>query len=214
MSDTDILSDTSDDSACILIVEDEKEIADLYAIWLADAYEVETAYDGEEALSKLDDSVDVVLLDRRMSGIDGDEVLETIRERGLESRVVIVSAVTPDFDVIEMGFDDYLTKPVTEDDLHNAVEQMLTRANYNQLLQGFYQLTSKKTVLESEKRVAELRASEEYDDLLNRISVVRNQLEETTADFDDEDFKAAFHSFESESHDCPSDGDTEVGNQL
>ena len=213
MSDTDILSDTSDDSACILIVEDEKEIADLYAIWLADAYEVETAYDGEEALSKLDDSVDVVLLDRRMSGIDGDEVLETIRERGLESRVVIVSAVTPDFDVIEMVFDDYLTKPVTEDDLHNAVEQMLTRANYNQLLQGFYQLTSKKTVLESEKSDAELRASEEYDDLLNRITVVRNQLEETTTDFDDEDFKAAFHSFESESHDRPSDGDTEVGNQ-
>lgn len=203
MSDTDTLSETSEKSASILIVEDEKDLADLYAMWLADTYEVETAYGGEEALAKLDDSVDVVLLDRRMPGIDGDAVLETIRERGIACRVAIVSAVTPDFDVLEMGFDDYLTKPVTADELHDAVERMLARVDYDQVLQELYQLTSKKAVLESEKSDAELRASDEYDELLDRITVVQNRINETTAGFDDEDFKAAFHAFDSDTHDRP-----------
>jgi DNA-binding response OmpR family regulator len=205
MSNTVQPSNPSDNSASVLIVEDERQLADLYAMWLAGTYDVETAYNGKEALSKLDDSVNVVLLDRRMPSIDGDEVLEQIQEQGLECQVVIVSAVIPDFDVIEMGFDDYLTKPVDENDLHNAVEQMLTRTDCNQRIQEFYQLTSKKAVLESEKSDAELRTSEEYDELLERITVVRNQLEETTAELDKEDFEAAFHTFDSGSHDRPFD---------
>ena len=119
----------------------------------------------------------------------------------------MVSAVTPDFDVIEMGFDDYLTKPVTADDLHDAVERMLARTDYDQTVQELYQLTSKKAVLDSEKSNAELRASDEYDELLDRITVVQNQLAETTAKFDDEDFEAALRTFESGSQDRSSDTD-------
>jgi hypothetical protein len=82
---------------------------------------------------------------------------------------------------------------------------MLTQTYFNQTIQEFYQLTSKKAVLESEKSDAELRTSEEYDELLERITVVRNQLEETTAELDKEDFEAAFHTFDSGSHDRPFD---------
>lgn len=205
MNDTDIPSETSDESASVLIVEDERQLADLYALWLAETHEVETAYDGEEALAKLDDSVDVVLLDRRMPGMDGDAVLEQIQERGVECRVVMVSAVTPDFDVIELAFDEYLTKPVTADELHDAVKRMLARTDCDKKLQDFYRLTSKKAVLKSEKSDAQLRVSDEYDELLNRIKSLQQRIDETTAKIDDEDLEPAFHPSDSEPHHRSSD---------
>ncbi len=45
--------------------------------------------------------------------MSGDEVLDTIAERGIDPAVVMVTAVDPDFDIVEMPFDEYLTKPVT-----------------------------------------------------------------------------------------------------
>jgi len=60
----------------VLIVDDEPDLADLYASWLPEQYAVVTAYDGRGALDALDGSVNVVLLDRRMPGMSGDEVVD------------------------------------------------------------------------------------------------------------------------------------------
>ncbi len=59
-----------------------------------------------------------------MPGLSGDEVLKRIREQEMGTRVVMVSAVTPDFDVIGVGFDDYITKPVGEAEIRDVVERM------------------------------------------------------------------------------------------
>lgn len=66
---------TDTGSATVLIVEDEQPLADLYAKFLESTYTVRTAYDGTEALDSMSHEVDVVLLDRRMSGLSGEEVL-------------------------------------------------------------------------------------------------------------------------------------------
>ncbi len=86
------------------------------------SYDVRRAYEGHEALELLDGEVNIVLLDRRMPGLSGDEVLSELRRRELHSRVVMVTAVKPDFDIIDMGFDDYLVKPVSKDDLFTTVQ--------------------------------------------------------------------------------------------
>ena len=114
----------------VLVVEDEPDLADLYAAWLGDEYRVRTAYGGREALDELDeaDEVDAILLDRRMPGLSGDEVLTAVRDRGIDCRVAMVTAVEPDFDILEMGFDDYLVKPVSKDDLLGVVETMRSRS--------------------------------------------------------------------------------------
>ncbi len=91
-----------------------------------------------------------------MPGLSGDEVLEQIRDRDLNSRVVMVTAVKPDFDIIDMGFDDYLVKPVSKDDLYTTVEGMLSRIEYDNQMQEYFSLVSKKAVLEAEKDEAEL----------------------------------------------------------
>jgi DNA-binding response OmpR family regulator len=171
----------------VLIVEDEPDLADLYAAWLREHCDVRTAYDGSEALEQIDDEVDIVLLDRRMPGLSGDEVLDTIRDREVDSRVGMVTAVEPDFDIVEMGFDDYLVKPVSGEDLLDTVDQLLLRSTYDEQLQELFALASKKALLKSQKTEAELRASEEYARLEDRLAVLRAQIDDTVAELIDHD---------------------------
>ncbi|ESS07881.1 MAG: response regulator containing CheY-like receiver, AAA-type ATPase, and DNA-binding domain protein [uncultured archaeon A07HN63] len=62
------MSDNSPDTPTVLVVDDESDVADLYAYRLEDAFSVRTAYSGEEAIETVDETVDVILLDRRMAG--------------------------------------------------------------------------------------------------------------------------------------------------
>ncbi|WP_132058782.1 HalX domain-containing protein [Halorussus amylolyticus] len=177
----------------VLVVDDEQDVADLYTMWLQDDYRVQSVYEGETALDVLDESVDVVLLDRRMPGQSGDEVLSRIREQDLDCRVVMVTAVKPDFDILEMGFDDYIVKPVSKDDLHEIVSRMLTRVDYDTKLQQFYSLVSKRAVLEAEKDAQTLEASEEYAELTDEIEALRSEVDSTRSELSDhEDFVGAF----------------------
>ncbi|WP_306057992.1 response regulator transcription factor [Natronococcus wangiae] len=167
------------DTASVLIVEDEPGLAELYASWLEDRCRVETARDGTEAVEAIDEAFDVILLDRRIPGRSGVAVLDAIRDRGLESRVAMVTAVEPDFDIVDMGFDDYLLKPVSKDELRNSIEQLLLRRTYDEQIQEFFALASKKAVLDSRKTEAELQSSQEYAELEDRLAVLRVQVDET-----------------------------------
>ncbi|WP_313695057.1 response regulator transcription factor [Halorarum halobium] len=183
----------SEDLPVVLVVEDEPDLADLYAAWLGDEYEVRTAYGGHEALEQLDEDVDIVLLDRRMPGLSGDEVLVAVRERGIECRVAMVTAVEPDFDIVAMGFDDYLVKPVTRGALTETVEGLFRRSEYDSDVQTYFALASKKAVLESEKGRAALEESEEYDYLDAQLRDLRENLDDSVANFDEhDDFEGAF----------------------
>ncbi|PSP86522.1 DNA-binding protein [Halobacteriales archaeon QS_1_68_17] len=182
----------SEDSApVVLIVEDEPDVAETYNLWLADSYEVRLAEDGDEGLELLDDDVDVVLLDRMMPGLSGDEVLERIREGEYDCRVAMVTAVEPDFDIMEMGFDAYLNKPIRSDELHETVESLLERSAYDDLLQDYYSLIEKQATLETTKSNAELAENEEFVRLEEQIQRLRDELAGTFGGVeDDEEFIA------------------------
>ena len=181
-------------NATVLIVDDEKPITDAYAQWLEDDYTVRTAYSGSEALEKLDESVDVVLLDRRMPDLSGEDVLDKIHEQELKCRVALVSAVEPDFDILELGFDAYLEKPVSEAaELHETVETLLRRTTYDSQIQRFLSLANKKAALETKKNPEELEANEEYAELTEELASLREQLSDTATGMDDEDLRAEFY---------------------
>lgn len=171
----------------VLVAEDEPALADLYTAWLEGDYRVRTAYNGSQALDAIDADVDVVLLDRRMPGLSGDRVLSTIRERKLDCRIAMVTAVEPDFDIVEMGFDDYLVKPASKSDLQALVDQLLLRTEYDDMLQEFYALASKRAILDKQKPEYERRASEEYQRLEDRLAVLRTDIDETMAELSDRD---------------------------
>jgi len=148
----------------VLMVDDEKKVADAYALRLQDVADVTVAYGGEEALTAVDDrpAPDVVLLDRHMPGLSGDEVLDRIRERDVRTRVVMVTAIDPGLDIVDMPFDDYLSKPVERDDLHAAVDQQCQVLAY-ELLGEYFRLESTRAVVDAEEienddRIAEIEA--------------------------------------------------------
>jgi DNA-binding response OmpR family regulator len=193
----------SEQPPLVLVVEDEPDLADLYAAWLGDEYRVRTAYGGHEALDQLDevdDEVDAILLDRRMPGLSGDEVLTAVRERGIDCRVAMVTAVEPDFDILEMGFDDYLVKPVTSETLGETVEGLLRRGEYDSEVQELFSLTSKKAMLESEKSASDLADNEEYQRLADRIEELRESADESrdAVASDEEDYEKLFQDFDTD----------------
>jgi len=182
--------------ATVLIVDDEPAVADAFASELEDEYIVTTAYSGREALDKLDASVDVVLLDRRMPDISGDQVLDHVRDRRLNCRVAMVTAVDPDFDIIEMPFDDYVIKPVDPDELVATIQRLDTTATYEEHFQEYYALAAKHAVLSANKSDAELTESEQFRRLEDRLEAVRHELDRAIERFDDEDFATAFRDID------------------
>jgi DNA-binding response OmpR family regulator len=195
--DTDAVgSEETAEPPVVLVVEDEPDLADLYAAWLDGEYTVRTAYGGQEALEELAPDVDVILLDRRMPGLSGDEVLDKVRDRGIDARVAMVTAVEPDFDIIEMGFDDYLVKPVTRESLLETVERLYTRSSYDSRMQEFFAVSSKMAVLEAEKRRAALKESAEYESLERRVTALREDLDDDVSDFGEGEFERAFRDLD------------------
>ena len=175
------------DPPVVLIVEDEPDVAETYKLWLQEEYEVRMAQNGDEGLEMLDESVDVVLLDRMMPGLSGDEVLEQIREGDLSCRVAMVTAVEPDFDILEMGFDAYLSKPIRSAQLHETVENLLERSEYDSLLQEYYSLVEKQATLEATKSSAELAESDDYAALTEEIAGMQDDLSDALGGIEDDD---------------------------
>jgi DNA-binding response OmpR family regulator len=196
---------SSSEPATVLVVDDEPDVADAYAAQLQDDFIVSTAYGGQEALDKIDSAVDVVLLDRRMPGISGDEVLEKIRERELSVRVAMVTAVDPDFDIIDMPFDDYVIKPVSRDDLFETINRLLTCSEYEERLRRYYALTAKHATLIANKPESELAESDEFQELEDEIDELKDGLDQTVSSFDEDDFVAAFRDLDDPEFPEPTD---------
>jgi len=103
---------TMPETPTVLIVDDNRPLADGFAKALPDDYETLTAYSAAEARKSLHDDIDVVLLDRRLPDVPGDELLEEIRASDYECRVAMVSAEEP-HTARDLDYDSYLTKPLS-----------------------------------------------------------------------------------------------------
>ncbi|SEV87698.1 response regulator transcription factor [Halobacterium jilantaiense] len=183
-------------TATVLVVEDERELADLFADWLATTYDVRTAYTAAEALDEFDEAVDVVLLDRRLPERSGDDVLEEIHASGHDCQVAMVTAVDPDFDMLELGIDAYVVKPVDRDDLEGLVSRLLARSLYSEEVQEYFALASKRATLETTKQPKELAANERYQELQDAIEEKREDLDSLMSELDDEDFLAVIRGLD------------------
>jgi len=127
-----ITADPSDIN--ILVVDDEKDVVEVVSHFLQEeGYNVETAFDGEEALETADSDINLIVLDIMLPGLDGYEVCRRLRSR-VETEmipIVFLSAKTEEEDQIEglmLGGDDYLTKPVSPQVLVAHVKAVLRRS--------------------------------------------------------------------------------------
>ena len=116
--------------ATILYVDDEDALRTLVKNQLAtEGYVVETADDGDTAMEMLEkSSYGVILLDVRMPRVSGVEVLKFIRERKINTRVIMLTAVddlSVAIESVKMGANDYLTKPYDLTVLLSAINRVI-----------------------------------------------------------------------------------------
>jgi two-component system response regulator AdeR len=186
----------SEDDPIVLVVEDESSLVEIYSHWLRDEYTVRTASSGEKAIKVVDDDVDIMILDRLMPGMTGDEVVDVVRDCGHDCMIVMATAVEPDFDVISMGADSYLVKPVSRDELLTTVSRVLDRRQYAKLEQEFFRLVSKRATLTARRNESVLQNSEEYAELEERIEDLRDRLDEQSGAMDDIEFVAMIRNID------------------
>jgi two-component system response regulator AtoC len=115
----------------ILVVDDEVNVIESFKQLLEDDYKVLTATNGEEALEKVEkENLDIVLLDIRMPGMDGIEVLRRIEEMKENVDVIMVTAVNTMKTAIEamkLGAYDYITKPFELDEVVVPINRALEK---------------------------------------------------------------------------------------
>lgn len=115
----------------VLVVDDEKPISDIIKFNLEkEGYEVVVAYDGEEALQKVEsESPDLIVLDLMLPKIDGLEVAKQVRAKR-STPIIMVTAKDSELDKVlglELGADDYVTKPFSNRELVARVKANLRR---------------------------------------------------------------------------------------
>src|SRR5690348_14916483 len=120
-------------SARILLVDDEQAIQTLLAYPLRrDGYEVVAAHDGREALDRFaEQRFDLVVLDVMLPGLDGIEVCRRLRSRS-QVPIIMLTARDDETDKVlglEMGADDYITKPFSVREFRSRVRAALRRAD-------------------------------------------------------------------------------------
>jgi two-component system, OmpR family, response regulator VicR len=120
----------------VLVVDDEKTLVKALSFNLEkEGFRVEKAYDGEEALQKVFDlKPDIVVLDLMLPEVDGFEVCRRIRKK-LEVPIIMLTARTEDIDKVlglELGADDYLTKPFNSRELVARIKAILRRSVFRE----------------------------------------------------------------------------------
>ena len=117
----------------VLIADDDQAVLTmLYKVVRSNGIEADTAASGEEALALLEQKpYDLLLLDVNMHGMDGFQVVQTIRRRGLKLPIIIVSGRKEDYDTLyglDIGADDYVTKPFNPVTLGAKVKALIRRS--------------------------------------------------------------------------------------
>ncbi|WP_132943869.1 response regulator transcription factor [Tumebacillus sp. BK434] len=117
----------------ILVVDDEERIRRLVRMYLErNAFDVEEAEDGQEALDKaLENQYDLIVLDLMLPGMDGRDVCAALRQQNNEVPIIMLTAAGDEMSRIhgfELGADDYVVKPFSPRELVMRVKALLKRA--------------------------------------------------------------------------------------
>ena len=158
----------------ILIVDDDRKIVDLVRVYLEkDGYRVLTAHDGLQALELArQERPDLIVLDLMLPGLDGLDVCRILRGEGNKVPIIMLTAKTTETDKLiglDLGADDYVTKPFSPQELMARLAAVMRRVNEEKRVEG-RALRYAKELNDSIGRQEELRAL---------LRGVQEELEET-----------------------------------
>lgn len=160
----------------VLIIEDDKDISELISIHISDMnYEVDKAFDGKTGLLKaLNNTYKFILLDIRLPFIDGFEICKKVRQEKINTPILILTSKSEEIDKVlglEIGADDYITKPFSVRELIARVKAVLRRMEI-----------SKQTIEENDRQI---KSGDLFINVGMRIVEVRqNRIELSPKEFD------------------------------
>lgn len=148
-----------------MIIEDDKNISDLIALHLTDLqFEVDTAYDGKDGLMKaMNGTYNIIILDIRLPHMDGFEICKKLRMEKIKTPILILTSKSEEIDKVlglEIGADDYLTKPFSVRELMARVKAILRRVEDSPSeseTKTNNQINFKELQLNLDKRLVEVR---------------------------------------------------------
>ncbi len=152
---------SAEESARILLVDDEQSVQTLLAYPLRkDGYEVVPAFDGREALDRFAEKrFDLVVLDVMLPKIDGIEVCRRLRSRS-QVPIIMLTAKDDETDKVlglEMGADDYITKPFSVREFRSRVRAALRRSEMLRARPGGEPIVAGDIAIDFERRVVTAR---------------------------------------------------------
>jgi DNA-binding response OmpR family regulator len=147
----------------VLVIDDDVKTVELVVLYLRrDGYKVLTAYDGIEALRLARESrPDLIVLDLMLPGMDGIQVCRTLREES-DIPIIMLTARTTEEDRLtglDLGADDYVTKPFSPRELAARVRAVLRRIPEEMLMRGPEEIQCGKLILNFPKYQAYLEGS-------------------------------------------------------
>lgn len=161
----------------IFVIDDERDIQDIIKVnLLKEGYNVETILSGEDALKMMAKDVpDLIVLDIMMEGMDGYEFCKTVRaDKNLKSvPIIFLSVKSEEIDKIlglELGADDYLTKPFSVKELISRIKAVLRRAESS-------------SQSGSEEKVIRYKGIELYPEKF-QVSIDKNDIKLTKTEFE------------------------------
>lgn len=153
----------------VLIIEDDADLAELLSIHLSDmGFETEKSFNGKDGLLKaMNNQYKLIILDIRLPGLDGFEICKKIRQEKDTTPILMVTSKSEEIDKIlglELGADDYITKPFSIRELIARVKAIIRRTEMAQQkeedtdnkeiqYEGFYVNLNKRIVEVYEKRI-------------------------------------------------------------
>lgn len=163
-------------STTVLVIEDDRDIADLITMHVTDAgLTVDVASDGTTGLEKaMNGTFDLIILDLMLPGVDGLSICRSVRKRDRYVPILVVTARSAEMDKItglELGADDYITKPFSPRELVARVHAVLRRTQ---------EMSSRVTDAGAAIRIGELTIQVEQ----HRVYHSEEEIELTSKEFD------------------------------
>ncbi|GEM_PF-3474744 len=166
----------------ILIIEDDLDALKLYSEILKRDYEILTAEEGIKGLEIISPQIDLILLDRMLPNMRGEQVLNELRSNENPEisniPVILLTALDADIDVIDLDFDSYLTKPISPEELRREIKEVISVNKYETGLDEYFSLINKKNALIESLGEENLRNNQKFIELSEEISSLEEELNE------------------------------------
>lgn len=162
----------SRDRPTVLLVGGSETNVRTYAAWLQNTYQVWMVTTVNDARTRLDERVDVILIDERTADMSWRRFVGQVRDRKRPHRIAVITDREPEATCV----DAYLVAPITNVELHTVVSTLRKRVAYDKQFRTFQNLIERKVTLDNQPESHERTAIE------NRIVIIRQAMDRTLAD--------------------------------